>query len=126
MCAPMKFGPKIHCMKTFSTLLLCAVLGAVAFAKDKKDETPKPIVDAKVQADIFKSQRDYANLARQAMPVEIELARREQDLKDQLAKASESCGDVTKWKLNSVSLECEAVPPAPPAPEVAKPEAPKP
>lgn len=138
-----EWSGKMNAMKqTLIVLLLCLPLAA----KDKKEEAAKPVVDAKVLADIFKSQRDYANLARQAMPIEIELQHREQDLKAKLDKAQESCGDVAKWKLNSVSGECDAIVPPPPptpphacaqgefntpgnpctpAPETAAPEAPK-
>lgn len=118
-------------------LCLLLLVNALSFAKDKKEEA-KPVVDDKTQADIFRSQRDYTNLARQAMPIEIELRHREDAIKAKLAKAQEACGDGSKWRLNPVTLECDAAPPPPPPPHpcakgefpdstgcVASPDAPK-
>lgn len=106
-------------MKTLMAVILFGSLQVVAFAKDKTEA--KPAVDSKTLADLFREQRDYANLSRSVMPQEIELTRREQVIKAKLAEAQKQCGDESKWKLNPVSGECEEVkPPAPPTPETKK------
>jgi hypothetical protein len=86
-------------------LILFCVSG---FAKDKKDEA-KPAPDITLTLRIAKKQRDYANLARQAMPIEMDLQRREQEIRADLDKAQEACGE--KLKFNPTSLECESAPP---------------
>jgi Flp pilus assembly protein CpaB len=103
------------------SIVLFLALSALAFAKDKKDEA-KPTPDQTAVLDLVKAQRDYANLARQAMPMELELQRREKELADKNAKLQASCGEVTKWKFNPVSCECDEVKQPPVQPEPPKQE----
>jgi hypothetical protein len=92
--------------------LLLLIVCTLTYAKDKKEDNPKPVRTGDQKVEVFKNQRDYIDAIRQALPYNINAQTREKVLNDSIAKYSEGV-DLTKWKLNFDNLDFEPIPPKP-------------
>ena len=100
-------------MKTSCIYLM--FVSVLMFAKDKEASSPSPL-SSDIKIEIKDAQLSLAHAVIAAQPHDIEVQIKQMDLENTFRKAEESCGDLTKWQLNRVKLECELKPPPPPPP----------